>query len=1374
MQLVKSHRNVRSSPPPIPLGAQLKMWRDRYRISQTDVVKHLPATVSQRRYSSFELDERAPRFDELPAIYAALYHAGIRFTLQDRWLFIDLAKQKFEAKKTHKVQPSGEEWERLRVELARIDQLADDPALRTQATAIRSTFPLRMETNHLLGRETWLASLFGTIQQRSSIKVISIQGPPGSGKTSEVHRIANHFLQSVPRYYVVLCELSPIELERLEPDIALELLLGDILEVVGSPYASMPTMSLHARVKYVLECLAKADRAVLIILDNAEHILSEHGDLAPVWKHFLAKFVQVRHHASLVLATKEWPGSFMEETQLVMHAIIPPFSNEEGSLLLQRLGLQGLPEEQLGSVVEAVGGIPQCLEWVAKLVQEPWLRNGWAAFEEEAGGEMVRLMSLLEDPSLFGGPVAERVTPLLERVVKRLSPEAHTALRELAVSPVPLGSPALRMLYHNPTPLKELRDASLLVPYPKRVQLLPMVAALIRQGLTDEQVRMAEERLIQALVRWLESSPISVREQGMVITELACLLLRRHRLLAAAELVLYYGWLSSHVGQMLRLARRVQQVLQMRPWNDVPETERETEYGGLLLHYYLASYVGEEIDDHRRAEAYERILVSVSAGQVTVSPLMQVYLLDHILRDYATAERFEEAKRLFDTCLLRLGPLLAGDRELHATLLSKQAALSNRWSGYAKSNGLLEDAQRMQEQAIAIYRSCLTLLEQALQKAEEGTLRKSTLRKKQATFLNNLAYQLNVVGHYEEALKMVGACIALKEQGYAERDSLAASYGEKSQILAALGHFQEALRLDERAREEIRRCAEAGDTLAQEEQWIYQVNQGRLYLLLGRVDEAACLLQEAEPKVQPRRSIFQNMAQNTLREIKQARVHSAPAPFQLDWRWVERFRALSAYDAYWWWAHAGPFTAEEQERWDHLFFPPVDEETKNQLRKLLLASRDRELEAALVEHREPRLHYPAIEIDLVRQRIADFLVLDADVNKHEPNVLVRRLYYGAIEDEVCFLRMIEATYEGNTERFWELTQQLYPPPTMEEMHYAIDRVKQIVLQGLQREDTAHVSRQVIGALRDGAGLLLDVSPDMEVTHGVSKGVSHASFEKPRMVSAQATKRFFEAILQESGYEGWKVVLDPNASGPRVESGLRQIFLQDRPLPPGDIREYVSHELLGHVTRSIAGERSLLGLLAMGTKGYMPTEEGLADYHERHIAALHGDPFDDSGTWLGSLSVGLASGVGGGEGMVPQTFTSHFSFFEPFLLLYRLLWRDDEDRPTAEQCARRNALTRCLRTYRGVPDVQRVGICFTKDVVYLRGHLQIERAVAEDPAVLDRLAVGKVALDLLPDLQELGIVAPEHVSTLRKRAYDPELDNYILAFEREDSDSSPQD
>ena len=362
--------------------------------------------------------------------------------------------------------------------------------------------------------------------------------------------------------------------------------------------------------------------------------------------------------------------------------------------------------------------------------------------------------------------------------------------------------------------------------------------------------------------------------------------------------------------------------------------------------------------------------------------------------------------------------------------------------------------------------------------------------------------------------------------------------------------------------------------------------------------------------------------------------------------------------------------------------------------------------------------------------------------------------------------MIEATYEGDTERFCKLSQQLYPLPTPEEMQYTFERVKQIVVQGLQRKDTAEISEQVIHVLRDKVKFPFDGSACSEIVQGVQKGIS--SSRGSRKVSARSTKRFFESLLEECGYEGWQVTLDPNANGPRVESRLRRVFLPDRPFSLEDIKEYVSHELLGHVTRSIAGEHSLLGLLGMGTKGYMPTEEGLADYHERHVAMLHEQPFDDSGAWLGTLAVGLASGTGGG---VPLTFSTLFSFFEPFLLLYRLLWRDDEDILTAKQRARRNAITRCLRTYRGVSNLERAGICLTKDVVYLRGHLLIERAVAEDETVLDRLAVGKVSLDLLPDLQELGIVAPRQVSILRKYAYDLELDNHILAFEQEDREVS---
>jgi hypothetical protein len=1357
-----SYRNTMVPLFPIHLGAFLKMLRDRHGIAQAEVLKHLPGW-QQPAYSKVEKDTRAPTFDQLGPIYSALAQAGVQLTLQDRQHFVLLARRKIEGMKTRHERKSDADWEGLRLELAGIDLLpveehGQKPARLSQALKRRIA-----ESRHLVGREEWLIKVITNLQGQLPKKLVILQGPVGIGKSSELHRLANHFLQGSSPHYVVLCELPSVQ-EEIGPDIALELLLGVILEVVGPPQASLPTTSLPARVKYALDLLARVDRAVVLFLDNAEHVLNKQGDLSTVWKQFLAKFVQAHHDASLILATREWPGLFMEEAQFVMHTMIPSLSKQEGCQLLQRLGLQDIPEEQLSRAVEVVSGIPQCLEWVARLVQEPLLRNDWTAYEEDEEREVKtqRLARLLEDPSLFGGPIALRLQPLLERVIKRLSPESHMALLELAFSPVPLASPALKALYHDPAPLQELRDASLLVAYPRRVRLLPMVAAQVRLSQSTEQVGMAEERLIQALTRWLDRGIADIREQAEVFTGLACLLLRRHRLLAAAELILYHGWLARQVGQMLRLAQLVQRVLDERPWSEPSETEAETESGGILLHYYLASYLGVSIDAGERAKAYEQIRAHIAAGRVVVEPLMEVHLMDQIMLYHLNEDRFEEALCLLEDCSRSLEPLFSADAELQATLLSKRAVLFSRRSGYAQSQGRAGEARQLREQAIAAYEQCLSHLEEAEQGAGRGTLRESTLKKKRATFLNNLAYQLNTVGRCEEALGAIDRCLDLKEQGYAERDSLAATIGEKSQILAALGQFQEALRLDERAREEIRRLAAAGDTMSQEEQWIYQVNQARLSLLTTRVDEAERLLQEAEPRIHPRRKVYKTLAKTLQDEIGQWRAASRRSHYQLDWRWVERYRELSAYDAYWWWAHAGPFTEEEQQQWNQLFSPPVDEDTRDQLRGLLVRSRDRELAVALAQEREPQLHYPAIEIEVVRQRISDFLALEAEICRDEPNAIVRRFYRGAITDEVCFLRMIEATYEGNVERFWELTRQLNSLPTVEEMHYALERVRQVVSQGMQRKDTAEVSQRVIQVLQERTGLSLDLPSSANVVPSIQESHPVSSRAMPKLISPQAAKRFFEAVLRESGYEGWQVVLDPNAGGPRVEAGLRQLFLQDSPTSLSEIREYVSHELLGHVTRSVAGEYSSLGLLGMGTQGYMPTEEGIADYHERRVAALHGQAFDDSGSWLGTLAVGLANGVV----TPPQTFSSLFSFFEPFLLLYRLLWRDDEDWATAEQRARRNALMRCLRTYRGVTDLQRPGVCFTKDVVYLRGLLKIEHAVADDETVLDRLAVGKVALELLPDLQELGIVASQQFSSLRKLIYDPGLDDYILSFEKD--------
>jgi hypothetical protein len=105
---------------------------------------------------------------------------------------------------------------------------------------------------------------------------------------------------------------------------------------------------------------------------------------------------------------------------------------------------------------------------------------------------------------------------------------------------------------------------------------------------------------------------------------------------------------------------------------------------------------------------------------------------------------------------------------------------------------------------------------------------------------------------------------------------------------------------------------------------------------------------------------------------------------------------------------------------------------------------------------------------------------------------------------------------------------------------------------------------------------------------------------------------------------------------------------------------------------------------------------------------------------------------------------------------------EADKQKVQKQAQAFALSFCLRTYRGVPDLERARVCFLQDAVYLRGLRMIERAAAQDEAVLDRLAVGVVALELLPDLQELGITSSPQL--LRKLAYDPNLDSYILSFE----------
>jgi tetratricopeptide (TPR) repeat protein len=1331
------------------------------KVTQAHVVAYLPGwTISS--YSRLENGDIAPRFDQLPELYRALQQAGITFSLHARLEFVNLARKRIATQRTYKDVRTDAEWAQLRFELARLDGLPD---LSSDHTAL-SFRPLLAETRHLVGRERSREELVALLREK---KLLVIPGPAGIGKSSELNWLATYlFRQESSSYRVLLCDLRSDERSH-SPEEALDILLGTIFTELRSPHPQSPPSGVEERTIFLLDQLEQLSTPIVVLIDHGECLLRDNGSLAACWERFLSLFLRSQHRGKLVLATRQWPGWYGGEHRFVTEYPLPPLSTEEGVLLLQQLGLDTVPVTLLRDIYDKVGGIPLCLEWVVALVKQPLQADDWEEFAShghatnalaaaKTSALIQAVQRLLAEPYIFGGAFADDIAPLLQRIIanQRLSAEARSLLEILSVATVPLARPALEIIAATgPRPIKELRRASLLVAYEDRVQVLPMVASAVIRYLTPDQLADRENALLQAYAAWLHEGNFYGYESGALVTEYATLLLKHHRLLDAAQLLIRYGWLSFNLGHAPRLARLALAVLQEFDW----QSTTDNECGGLLLQHYLAPFLGKTADAGKKVADYRQIYDAVLSGRVTLQPPTEVALTNHLMTQAINELRFEEAQALLEVCYNRLQSLQASNPDLQASLLEKQARLCGRWSEHVEEQGKEQFANELQEQAIAINRQIVALLSTA---EGHSPLEHSFLNKRLARALNNLGYYLNRVGQYEEALHCIDQSIDLKERGYVEVDTLADAYGEKSQILGNLGRFLEAFLFDAKAYAETQRLANAGYSASKEELWIYRVNRGRLYLRLGKIDEAEDLLREALPHIPPKRSMYRMFAHNALDEIEQWRRNATSGQYQLDWRWVERYRTLASFDSYWWLAPAGPFSEEEQRRWDRLFCPNMDATAKEQLGALIAESRERELEEALAEQREPGLHYPAIDIADVLRRIEGLSQLSTEIGQHEPNAIVRRLYEGTIEEEIDFLRLIEASYEGESERFWEYNLRLNPVPTPEEMQYTLSRVRHIVLQGLLHPGTQEASQRVIGFLRDRSGLSLDLSYNEQEAEELQKNVPLSSSSPRCMISPQTAQRFFEAVLREGGYEGWQAVIDPNASGPRIEQGLRHIYLPDSAVSLQQIKHSLSHELAGHVARCIAGERSLLGLLGIHTRHSLETEEGLATYHDMQTAKLAGQVYDETGIWFGTLATGLASGVI----TPPQTFLSLFTFFEAFIYLYRLLKRPDQDAQTAQQYARKLALARCLRTYRGVPDLTRAGVCYSKDALYLRGLWKIEQALRQDETVLDRLAVGVVALEQLPDLKELGIVTTPQ--PLRQLALRPDLDAHILSFEEVES------
>ncbi len=200
-----------------------------------------------------------------------------------------------------------------------------------------------------------------------------------------------------------------------------------------------------------------------------------------------------------------------------------------------------------------------------------------------------------------------------------------------------------------------------------------------------------------------------------------------------------------------------------------------------------------------------------------------------------------------------------------------------------------------------------------------------------------------------------------------------------------------------------------------------------------------------------------------------------------------------------------------------------------------------------------------------------------------------------------------------------------------------------------------------------------------------------------------TRKMIESLLRYR-FE-WKIKEREMIVGATFNSGTKTIYVnKNRKFSENDIRRLIVHEIGTHVARAENGKKQQYALFHIGFPGYLPTEEGLAMYHEQKA---------------GLLSNALIKGYAGRVIAVHLSRTNSFSF------VYNSL-REFFDKEQSYILA--------IRAKRGLGDTSKPG-AFTKDHVYLKGKYLIEEYIKEGGDI-KKLYIGKIGVHHVPLLSKI--------------------------------------
>ena len=1346
-------------------GALLKGARLSTTISQKQLIEEISlpyfrarhvAVLNWRMYSAMERDERTPLFEELEPLYRTFAEGCvISFSNTERDLYVKLARERIEAKKKKAQHIQSGQWDRLAEVLANIgdrkrshiyllDQRELKSSLQEEDKASRRlkalAEALHTDTSHLLERDQWVQQMLAYISITPAKKVVTIQGHQGTGKSHALALLTQRFAQQSD-VYLIPYRFQSGEGKTPEDHLSVFLatILTDLMQVTTLDETKQSPF--EERIDQVLSTIKQRNeqgQKVIFLLDDGQEIFPSAIEWSPTWKQFFQAFVREPHTATLYLATRTWPEwidrrrTYLEETDL------PELSPEAGVAMWQRFGFTDVPEELIYQVVKKWGSNPHLIEMRAShLKQPPWalVRNQSSsvkACSTEESENTIRLKNLLEQDALFNVKTDIEAQQILQHVISsRLSHPALRMLECLALSPLGLpfslleeDFPRVYVAFDELTraSLTDLRMASA-----NRAAVAPLVReAQIQTLINDGRYSAVESRVTDLYAHWLHDVQDfrDDAEKSALIAEMVVRYIRSRQLLTAAELFISFGWLCTLFGHSARIHRVFDETVKThRGQNE----SIEQEVGRLILKHRLSIQMGQKIERDERDQMYQYIHLAAVKGDVTLQPHSELEVLHNMLLFYSRRGELVEASIMFDQTFERLQRLHKLTSEVYALFSFDKGRLMSYMADQEKE---AETSLKFTEASANHVKDSITNWRSSLRNALP--LQEHYFQFKLARALNDLACDLRTLKQYSDACQAIEESIKLKKKTGTPSYSVATALSEYSQILAAQGKIRDALSVNEEAKNLLEQSVANGDNLHKPELGLVLKERADILMLRAHFAEAKPLFEQAVELIdnKPLRQKDKARAKAQIEHIRL--ITSSSQPYQLDRRWFSRYADLVDFHDTTWLTQSGPFTESEAEEWKYLS-AHEDKQSRDRKSKLMALSKKREFQRSLDEKREPMILHPSLRLDEVRKYVASLKNYRREIESQEQNIVVRRFYLDAIDDNLTFLRLCEAIALQDPATAMQCNVKLYGKPSEREFKIALQQLCQMLFEASTHPLANPPASEALEQLKEWG-----ISPDDIVSEDlfipsfspIQRQINHKMLANEKKKFSTATIcRFFQAVLEQYGENDWHVYVNSARDHTTVDPNIKELILPETNFPVRKVRQLLAEEIETHSYRAIAGRNSSLALLGSGLANHLAADEGLAYHYVQSVSSAVYGEYEEK-RWNATLTTGLVAGVL----THALSFPELRSFLEKMFLVNKLLEGDTYE--DAFVFAMQAAWRRCNRVFQG-------GGCVSlKDRVYLQGHLEISDYLSQGGEE-QRLYVGCVGIEHLEDLAELGITTPNY-------------------------------